>query len=172
MKRASKFQGYVPLDHMKPLQLVKYRQGEYYKSPYDAWQDRDPADGNRMTSFFVISRSTGLMDGEGKNPSMSPSAGTRFPRIRRTATSNDICNILECEEGQEEVVVRPKSGQRDVLEELDNLCGDGTVHPNTIHQGTVLPDKTDREIEEIGLIICTWTQPCLDDLQIIIYSGR
>lgn len=36
LERASAFQGHVPLSLTEPLQLVRYRAGEYYRSHYDA----------------------------------------------------------------------------------------------------------------------------------------
>lgn len=74
------------LDHTEPLQPVRYQAGEYYRTHYDAWKGNDPEiQGNRETSFFVILRSEGLLDGDEEGRRAIPpseervSAGTNFP---------------------------------------------------------------------------------------------
>lgn len=159
MRRAAAFQGYVPLNYIEPLQLVKYREGEYYQSHYDAWQDRDPADGNRMTSFFVILKSEGLLpaDGHGDGNS-SLTAGTRFPRLRRMTKHLEACKILECDEVSEDVIVKPMAGSAVFWK---NLQENGTIHPGSLHQGMMLPNTTGHKVEKIGMNIWTWNKPYL-----------
>lgn len=162
LERASAFQGHVPLAYTEPLQLVRYRAGEYYRAHYDAWKGNDPAtQGNRETSFFVTLRSKGLLgsgDHEGESSALEATrvtAGTSFPRLRRRFTHNRLCEVVECGEGIEWIVAKPI-----VLSALFwvNLMENGTVHPGSLHQGLDLPQG---EVEKIGMNIWTWNKPYL-----------
>lgn len=162
LERASAFQGYLPLTHTEPLQLVRYRAGEYYRAHYDAWKGNDPAtQGNRETSFFVTLRSKGLLDSGGREgEKVAPeatrvSAGTSFPRLRRRFAHERLCEVVECGEGIEGIVAKPIA-----LSALFwvNLIENGTVHPGSLHQGLDLPQ---REVEKIGMNIWTWNKPYL-----------
>lgn len=162
LKRASVFQGHVPLSHTEPLQLVKYQAGEYYRAHYDAWKSNDPAtQGNRETSFFVILRSEGLLDSNVGNEDTATrtatrvSAGTSFPRMRRRFAHDRLCEAIECGEEVEGIVVKPVA-----LSALFwvNLMENGTVHPRSLHQGLELPQG---ETEKIGMNIWTWDRPYL-----------
>lgn len=161
LKRASAFQGHVPLSHTEPLQLVSYQTGEYYRAHYDAWKGRDPAtQGNRETSFFVILRSEGLLDSDegveyAATQATRLSAGTSFPRLRRRFAHDRLCEAIECGEQVEGIVARPVA-----LSALFwmNLMENGTVHPGSLHQGLELPQG---ESEKIGMNIWTWDRPYL-----------
>lgn len=162
LQRASAFQGHVPLSHTEPLQLVKYRAGEYYRAHYDAWKGNDLTEqGNRETSFFVILRSEGLLDGkEGDKQAPAPaatrvSAGTSFPRLRRRFVDDRLCEAIECSEEVEGLVAKPVA-----LSALFwvNLMENGTVHPGSLHQGLELPRVGS---EKIGMNIWTWNRPYL-----------
>lgn len=162
LERASAFQGYVPLSHTEPLQLVRYQAGEYYRAHYDAWKGNDRAtQGNRETSFFVILRSTELLNSnEHAGQSAAPkaarvSAGTSFPRLRRRSADGRFCEAIECGEEVEEVVAKPVA-----LSALFwmNLMENGTVHPGSLHQGLELPQGRG---EKIGMNIWTWDRPYL-----------
>lgn len=162
LERASAFQGHVPLVHTEPLQLVRYRAGEYYRAHYDAWKGNEPAtQGNRETSFFVVLRSEGLLGSGGQqektvtSTATRVSAGTSFPRLRRRFVHDRLCKVLECDEKVEEMVVNPVA-----LSALFwvNLMENGTVHPGSLHQGSELPPG---DVEKIGMNIWTWNRPYL-----------
>lgn len=162
LERASAFQGHVPLSHTEPLQLVRYRSGEYYRAHYDAWKGSGPAaQGNRETSFFVTLRSRGLLgsgaqEGEAvTRGGARVSAGTSFPRLRRRFAHDGLCEAIECGEGVEGIVAKPVA-----LSALFwvNLMEDGSVHPGSLHQGLELPRG---EVEKIGMNIWTWNSPYL-----------
>lgn len=162
LQRASAFQGYVPLSHTEPLQLVKYRAGEYCRAHYDAWKGIDATtQGNRETSFFVILRSKGLFYGNGGGEQAATpaatrvSAGTSFPRLRRRFTHDRLCEAVECSDEVEGIVAKPVA-----LSALFwmNLMENGTIHPGSLHQGLELPQG---ETEKIGMNIWTWNRPYL-----------
>ncbi|KAK2615443.1 hypothetical protein N8I77_002197 [Diaporthe amygdali] len=160
LQRASAFQGYVPMVHTEPLQLVRYQAGEYYHEHYDAWKGNDPdTQGNRDTSFFVILRSEGLLDSEDQGRQITPplgaraSAGTSFPRLRRRFADEKLCEVIECGEGVEGIVAKPIA--RSALF-WTNLFENGTVHPGSLHQGLDLPPGKG---EKIGMNIWTWNRP-------------
>jgi hypothetical protein len=162
LERASAFQGHAPLDHTEPLQLVRYRTGEYYRAHYDAWKGNDLATrGNRETSFFVTLRSEGLLsssgeEGEAVKPEAARvSAGTSFPRLMRRFVHDRLCEVVECGEWVEGIVAKPIT-----LSALFwvNLMENGTVHPSSLHQGLELPQG---EVEKIGMNIWTWNKPYL-----------
>lgn len=152
----------MPLAYTEPLQLVRYRAGEYYRAHYDAWKFNDPAaQGNRKTSFFVVLRSEGLLgNGSHEEENVGPeatrvTAGTSFPRLRRRFTHDRLCEVIECGEGIEGIVAKPIA-----LSALFwvNLMENGTVHPNSLHQGLDLPQG---EAEKIGMNIWTWNKAYL-----------
>lgn len=168
LKRASAFQGHIPLSHTEPLQLVKYQAGEYYRAHYDAWKGNDlgkgndlATHGNRETSFFVILRSEGLLDSNVGNEDTATRtatrviAGTSFPRMRRRFAHDRLCEAIECGGEVEGIVVKPVA-----LSALFwmNLMENGTVYPGSLHQGLELPQG---ETEKIGMNIWTWDRPYL-----------
>ena len=153
-ERASAVQGYVPLERMESLQLVKYRLAresivdiryhdrQHFKEHFDWFDPRDESlvePGNRRSSFFVYL----VADCVG--------GSTSFPKVPRPQRP-EWCGAIKCQdENGGEVTyldVQPKVGTAVFWY---NLQPSGEVDYNTLHAGTPVINGT-----KVGMNI--WTR--------------
>ena len=140
-KRASEFQGFVPLYNIEALQATKYTEGQEYKPHWD-WGHISQDDHNRYrdTTFF------GIIDVS------CETCGTHFPALGVNWAYEDRrwCQFVDCDNIQS-LIVRPVPGSALFWR---NLHSNGTGDIRTLHAG--LPAQGG---VKIGLNIWTRTKP-------------
>lgn len=146
LRKASEIQGFVPINHTEPLQVLRYRPGGFYRPHVDPFPSNDPEiDGNRASSIFVILKSVGLL-GTGMG-------GTSFVDLERPAgRDSGLCEIVECGDDVEGLAWKPVEGSAVFWK---NLQDDGSIHWGTLHTGVKVPDSG----EKIGMNLWTWNKP-------------
>jgi len=153
-ERAAAFQGYVPLERMEALQLVKYRLArktitdnryydrQHFNEHFDWFDPRDESiiePGNRRSSFFVYL----VADCIG--------GSTSFPKVPRPQRP-EWCGAIKCqdENGDEvewfEVIAKPGTAIF-----WHNFDAEGVLDQNTLHAGADVLNGT-----KVGLNI--WTR--------------
>jgi prolyl 4-hydroxylase len=135
-KRASEFQGFVPLYNIEALQATKYTEGQEYKPHWD-WGGHNR---HRDTTFF------GIIDVS------CETCGTHFPALGVNWAYEDRrwCQFVDCDNIQS-LIVRPVPGSALFWR---NLHSNGTGDIRTLHAG--LPAQGG---VKIGLNIWTRTKP-------------
>lgn len=88
ISRASRLQGYTPLENHESLQLTRYKPGQQFNEHWDHYQDIDVPDGEsqRLTTIFAILEA-GCDD-----------CGTRFPLLSIDWSKEDEkwCEFVDC----------------------------------------------------------------------------
>ena len=154
-ERAAAFQGYVPLERMEALQLVKYRLArktitdnryydrQHFNEHFDWFDPRDESiiePGNRRSSFFVYL----VADCIG--------GSTSFPNYVPRPQRQEWCGAIKCQdENRWEVTyldVQPRVGTAVFWYDLQPL---GDIDYNALHAGTLVTNG-----RKIGMNI--WTR--------------
>ena len=100
ISRASKRQGYTPLEYHEPLQLTRYKAGRRYTAHWERYRG-EPVPANesqRMTTIFAI------LDAS------CDECGTKFPLLSVDWSKEDPqwCQFVDC--SQKEITFRPIPG--------------------------------------------------------------
>ncbi|KAK6069413.1 2og-fe oxygenase family protein [Seiridium cupressi] len=150
-ERALLFQGFdVPRNHLEPVQLVKYAQGEHYHFHTDWFTNPIHATsalgGNRLSSFFAYVAAENITGG-----------GTNFPMLD-APYNQKWCDFIDCDEPYENgVTFRPVAGNAVFWQ---NLLEDGTGDQRNLHAGLPVTSGW-----KIGMNIWTRQGPLSEEIR-------